>query len=159
MSDASSWAGVIISIGAFAMSIAAYRRAGALKSTDLRIEVRTLANTLRSAIAALPALLDLAHESRMRVLAATAGALSGDAKLWEEQVAANRSLLAKLAAPTEQNYAKHTHQALEDELVALRGLRDQVDATRERYLSALAADEKERGRLKNAVAAIVPRSN
>jgi hypothetical protein len=103
----------------------------------------------------MPALLDRACASRMAVLAANGLVRSGTAKLWDDQVAGDRSLVAQLVVPAEQNYARHSHQALEDELVALRAVRDQVDAIRDRYVSALAADDKERDRLKDAATARV----
>lgn len=120
---------------------AGYLRSGRVKALDLRLELHKAEDAVRDLLSELPALIELADQSRSAIYVA-------DAKmLWDQSCAADRSEIASMQEqlPAEgSDYRRLSNKSLEDRLVAMNRLRVRGTRMREKYLSALAGVEKKR---------------
>ena len=124
-----------------------YRRSQQIKRLDLRLELRKQVADVRSVIDALPGLLERSQASHIAVLAAMGMAQSGASESWmaawksDFQTAKD---LAREAPDADETYQHAKHQDLETKLVEVHTLATKVVALRDKYLTELASDDKER---------------
>lgn len=133
------------------MGVIAYRRAGALKSIDLRLELRRLDVDLQRVIEGLPHLLEKAKKSREAINAAKgmfkSGAMQGWQQHWEQDLAAVQDLPQRLPC-VDFNFDKATHKSLEHKLIEVHKLRGLADRFANKYEASLAADDGDRDHLR-----------
>jgi len=143
--------GMITGVTGMVISIANYRRVSRMKALDLRLELRKTYNASRATAEGLFDLINGADTSRVAVLAAIGGINSGNHQLWQQECAADRvrveALLAKLAE-ADTDFAKLTPEALESAIVEIADLKAQADGHHDKYVAALAADDRSRERIR-----------
>jgi len=91
--------------------------------------------------------LDFVHQSHLRVLAATGRNQSGEMKLFEEDVAKDRTRLRGLLGSQprrESNYERLTPSELEKLMVAAHAFHAQVANLRGKYQMLFESDEERR---------------
>jgi hypothetical protein len=142
-----SYTGAVTGIAGAVMGFVSYRRSGAMKTLDLRIELRKAESIVRAEIQNLPGLLGKAKRSRTNVLAATggigSGAFQGWTAGWNEDFAIIELLKNRLPMSPD-NYRSLNAVALEDQLVSIHALRHETNLLGEKYLSFLGDDDKSR---------------
>jgi hypothetical protein len=124
-----------------------YRRVQQIKALDLRLELRKQVSDVRSIIDALPGLLEWSRMSHVAVLAAMglsqSGAFEGWTAAWKGDLKAAQDL-AREAPDADETYQRSKRENLETKLVEVHTLATKVAALRDKYLKALASDDKER---------------
>ena len=146
--------GTITAIAGAVMGYVSYRRISRLKALDLRLELRTREADIREALGGLPQLLNKANDSRFAVAAAIGTLRTGAMEVWKEQVKADLTAVRELENGlhrSNDNYARLTHRELEDKLVDAHRLLAVVNQYAEKYRAELAADDRERDRIRNAM--------
>ncbi len=132
------------------MGVVAYRRAGALKAIDLRLELRRLDSDLQRAVEGLPGQLAHAKRSREAVNSAKgmyqSGAMKGWHDQWEIDLAAANELPQQLPC-LNFDFDAATHKELEQKLVEVHTLRAKADALVTKYQGSLEADDRDRDHL------------
>lgn len=142
--------GAITGVIALLVSIASYRRSNAIKSLDLRLELKWGNVDLRSGLTALADLINTAERSRKAVATATGTYGSGRMTLFTDQVVMDRKVCDQLSAdiPTSVNdFRDSSERDLEGLLVKVHALRVTVDRLTATYQASLAADDIDRQRI------------
>jgi hypothetical protein len=127
------------------MGYIAFRRTGAYKALDLRVQLRKDESALRAQLERLPGLLERADGSRQAVLAANGMLGSGAQQIWKTELAADREALAALRAAWLQptpDYAKLNSADLESRTVAVHETAGKAGGLAAKYTSALAEDDQ-----------------
>ena len=143
-------------IGAFAgifgaiLGFISYRKSNAIKSLDLRLELRKSINHFNSTLTETKKLLPEANKSRCHVMAADGMFRSGVMVRWEQQFKNDLSILEELTnnAPTSSNYGNLSSAELESKLVYLHKLQLRLTELRNKYTENLKHDDKDRDRLR-----------
>lgn len=143
--------GAVTGIAGAIMGYISYRHSEKLKALDLRLELRKAEADLRSAVQELPSHLEHARKSRTAIAAATgrhgSGAFQHWINGWEADLAAVRSFEGELP-DANADYTSAKHSELESKLVVVHILGSRAARLRDKYLDALAADDKEREHLR-----------
>ena len=139
--------GAITGITGAVTGITSLRRVRRMKALDLRLELRKAEADLRANSSHLPELLEKADRSHMAVAAFDGSINSGAIGLWKSEVVADKNKVRALLAnvpQAEADYRTLTAEELESKIVATHRLRSAIDQMRDKYIAALAADERKR---------------
>jgi hypothetical protein len=139
--------GSVTGIAGSVMGYVSLRRVGRLKALDLRLEVRKAEADARAISSELPALLEKADKSRMAVAAFEGWMHSGAMDTWKSELAADKAKVRTLLAGIQKDqptYCMLSPEELESEILAVHVLRAAIDQMRDKYISALTADERKR---------------
>jgi hypothetical protein len=140
-------AGMVTGIVGAVMGYIAYRRSGEMKALDLRLQLRKAESDLRDIVERMPHLIDEARGSRLAVTSALgtlrSGAVDSFKSRCESDIALARSLGRELP-PADRDYLDSDYRALEARLVQVHGLTARAVNLRDRYLSEIAKDDKDR---------------
>lgn len=139
--------GAITGVAGAIMGYLGYRRSDKLKVLDLRLELRKAVSGTRVALEQLRKLIDTAKRSRVNNFAARGLSQSGAMKVWIDEVKADNVKIGELhqRAPAEGiNYNTLGPSALESELVAVHKCQKEIEALRDKYVSAMRSDEESR---------------
>jgi len=140
--------GAFTGIAGAIMGFVSYRRSGNIKALDLRLVLRKDQEILRRIVNELPPLIDRAKDSRLRMASArTGGVTSGAIKYWNDEreidLATAKSLQTQLPE-LDFDYSKLTHSDLESQIVAVHSRQLTATQLQQKYLAALAADDRAR---------------
>ena len=139
--------GAVTGIGGAVMGYISYRRTEAIKTLDLRLELRRTEADLRREVDDLPKHLAYAKRSRTAVASATGLLRSGAMKKWLEEWDGDLALAEAMvaSAPSQSSeYATLDQTALEEKLIKAHAAMSNTRALREKYDAMLATDDKER---------------
>ena len=118
-----------------------YRRAGKMKTLDLRLELRKADTEIRNLVRALPELLDRAKVSRESVFVASGRAQSGAMQFCRDELrkdGEHQQRLAQALPAADPDYHGYSPEALEQELVRRHVVLDEakgIAAKCERWLA------------------------
>jgi hypothetical protein len=144
--------GALTGIAGAAMGYVSYRRTEQLKTLDLRVELRKLLTDVHAVCTDLPDLIERADKSRKAVAAATGGHNSGAAAKWGTDLIGDQALLKSLRSKLPESnstFAGASQTDLEERLLHFYALQGQAISLRDRYLSALAEDDRQRDHIRN----------
>jgi hypothetical protein len=139
--------GAVTGIAGFVLGYVSYRRSQKLKSLDLRLELNRRLAEVRTTISELPDLLHRSKQSRDSVLAALGTFRTGAHTVWTthwKNDLAEAQDLAKELPPADERFQQATHDDLEGQLLAVHALELKSGRIRDKYLEALAADDRDR---------------
>ena len=143
--------GAITGSAALVLAWISYRRSQQIKALDLRLELRKQVSDVRTVVEALPDLLERSRASRMAVLAAI-GVLKSDAfEIWEADLESDLKTAQALTwevPDADETYQRSKHQDLETKLVEVHTLAGNAARLRDKYLTELAYDDKQRDHIK-----------
>jgi hypothetical protein len=155
------YVGMVTGLFGAVMGYLGYRYAKSMKVLDLRLQLRKDESDFIACVESLPALLDLAKQSRIHVNAAIGLGRSGNEQIflnaWEVDLQAMNTLKSKLPDPN--RYYPTDPAALEAEIVVSHSFGSQASALKAKYQAELAADDKSRERIHAAMLAKVARSS
>jgi hypothetical protein len=143
--------GAITGIAGAVMGYISYRRTEALKTLDLRLELRRAETDLRREVEDLPKHLNYAKRSRTAVASAAGRLQSGAMKKWLEEWDADLALAKAMAASVpsrSSDYVALDQAALEEKLIKAHAAAGNVRALRGKYDATLASDDKEREQIR-----------
>jgi hypothetical protein len=143
--------GAVTGIAGAIMGYVSYRRTEQLKTLDLRVELRKLLTDVRALCADLREVMTRASKSRKAVAAATGGRSSGAAMKWETDLADDQGLLKSIQSQLPESnstFARSSQSELEERLLHFFALQGQAVGLREKYQSALAADDRQRDHIR-----------
>lgn len=152
MSDALSWIGVATGVAGTIMGYVAYRRTGAYKALDLRLQLRKDEGRLRAELDRLPTLLEQADGSKRRIYAAEGN--TGRAQVWLNQMTADRARVDALRATWLQPAPKYDllkNAELESRTIDVHAAADEAEALRDKYVAELASDDRRREQRARAI--------
>jgi hypothetical protein len=138
--------GAITGLAGFVLGWTNYRRLQQIKALDLRLELRKQVSDIRAVVEALPDLLERSRASRSAVVAAT-GFRTGAFETWKAALESDLMTAQALASElpdADETYQRSKHQNLETKLVEVHALAAKAARLRDKYLTALASDDKER---------------
>jgi hypothetical protein len=124
-----------------------YRRLEQIKALDLRLELRKQVSDVRALVEELPDLLERSLVSRSAVLAAMGASRSSASEIWRAGFESDLKVAHTLAAELPAADETHQHskpENLESKLVEIHALAAKAAGLRDKYVAALASDEKER---------------
>ena len=139
--------GTITGLAGFVLGWTSYRRSQQIKALDLRLELRKQASDVRAAVEELPDLLERSRASRSAVLAAMGVLKSGAFETWKAALESDLKTaqdLARELPDADETYQLSKHQNLETKLVEVHALAAKATRLRNKYLTELAYDDKER---------------
>jgi hypothetical protein len=139
--------GAITGLAGFVLGWTNYRRLQQIKALDLRLELRKQVSDVRTVVEALPDLLERSRKSRSAVLAAKGLLQTGAFKIWKAALESDlktAQALARELPDTDETYQRSKHQNLETKLVEVHALAVKAARLRDKYLTELASDDKER---------------
>lgn len=143
--------GAITGIAGAVMGYISYRRTEDLKSLDLRLELKKAESDLHLTVSELPGQIEHAKRSRQSILSANGQYRSGIAQKWatqwEQDLSAADEMLSKLPS-LENDYSSFSQKELEARLVSLHREAALATKLKEKYEAEVAADEKERDRIR-----------
>jgi hypothetical protein len=141
--------GAITGPTALVLAWISYRRWQQVKALDLRLELRKQASDVRAAVAELPDLLEQSRASRIAVLAGMGALQSGTWKAELESDLYTAQALARELPNADEAYHRLKHRDLETKLVKVHAIAARATRLRNKYLRALASDDKEREHIAN----------
>jgi hypothetical protein len=145
--------GAVTGISGAVMGYIGYRHSRSMKALDLRLQLRKDESDFRACVESLPALLDLAKQSRTRVLAATGLGRSGNEQIflqaWEVDLLSVNALKSKLGG-FEGSYSTNPAE-LESKIIDVHRLGSEANELKTKYLNALAKDDKARDQIRAEV--------
>lgn len=124
-----------------------YRRAGKMKTLDLRLELRKADTEIKSLVLGLPGLLDRAKLSRERILAANGRAQSGAMQFCHGELredGEHQQRLAQALPADDPDYRGYPPEALEQELVRRHAALGEAKGIVSKYEGWLADDNQAR---------------
>ena len=124
-----------------------YRRAGKMKTLDLRLELRKADTEIKSLVLGLPGLLDRAKQSRERILAASGRAESGAMQFCRDELRKDgerQQRLAQALPAADSDYRGYSPEALEQELVRRHSALGEAKEVASKYERWLADDNQAR---------------
>jgi hypothetical protein len=139
--------GAVTGISGAIMGYLSYRKAGAIKSLELRLELMKVGVEVFQKADDLGALLTRAKRSRDAVAAATGMYKSGAREKWMRQFAADEESLATINESVDDlnvDYSTSTLQQLEKAIGELHALRVIVQGISERYATFISEDDRAR---------------
>lgn len=148
-----NWLGLVGAITgplSIAMSIAAYRRTGALKATDLTVEILKRRNRLAIEAPALLPNLELADRSRKAVASAKGIRQSGAMTHWDRTFQADKASAVQLTQQAEvaaEPSKKDSVAALTQLLSTTDLLLEKINRLHSKYAATIAADNVDRDRI------------
>jgi hypothetical protein len=137
--------GTITGVAGIIMGYVGYRRSCKMKALDLRLELRKAVSDARVALEQLRDFIQIASRSRVNNLAARGMSQSGSMKSWKAEVNADNVKLGKLykhVPADEINYNTLGPNELESELVAVHKCQREIEAIRDKYISAMRSDKR-----------------
>jgi hypothetical protein len=142
---------LVVAAGSLYLAYLAWRRTGSDRRLRLRQDARELGLLLDDSIATIAR----ARGSRQRVLSMEQAALSGNAKIFEDEATADDAELKQLQERARAELA-HIDRGISDDdvetkLVDAAGIKTRVVQIREKYLAALAEDDKKRAEKRQAM--------
>jgi hypothetical protein len=149
--------GTVTGVAGAIMGYIGYRHSRTMKALDLRLQLRKHESDFRACVERLPALLDLAKQSRTRVLAATGLGRSGNEQIflqgWEADLLLVNALKSKLLE-FDGNYSTSPTE-LETRIVEVHRFGSEAKELKAKYLAELATDDKSREQIRADVRARV----
>jgi len=139
--------GAATGIAGGVMGWISYRRSEALKSLDLRVELRKAENDLRSTLEDLPRFIEHALRSRSAVSAAKGTRKSGAMTKWEDEVAddlASAHGMQKALPPADTDLQGISQIELERRFGETHASAGAAQRLRNKYLEWGARDDKDR---------------
>jgi hypothetical protein len=139
--------GAITGPAALVLAWISYRRSQQIKALDLRLELRKQVSDVRTVVEALPDLLERSRVSRIAVLAGIGVLKSGAFEIWKAELESDLKTAQALAwevPDADETYQRSKHQDLETKLVEVHTLAGNAARLRDKYLTELAYDDKER---------------
>ena len=127
-----------------------YRRAGKMKTLDLRLELRKGDAEIRSVVLGLPELLDRAKQSREHILAASGRAQSGAMLFCRDELRKDgerQQRLAQALPAADPDYRGYSPEALEQELVRRHAALGEAKEIASKYERWLADDNQDRAQV------------
>ena len=150
--------GIVTGVASLVLGCINHRRLQQIKSLDLRLEFRKQVSDVRAVSDALPDLLERSRQSRIAVLAAIGLAQSGASESWMDAWKIDFQAAQELAREvpeSNETYQRSRYQDLEPKLVEIHALAAKAARLRDKYLDALASDDKEREHIRADVRARV----
>ena len=147
INDVTGIIGAITGPAALVLAWISYRRSQQVKALDLRVELRKQASDVRAAVLELADLLERSRASRIAVLAAMGALQSGGFETWKAELESDlytAQALARELPNADEAYHRLKHQDLETKLVKVHAIAAKVTRLRNKYLRALAYDDKQR---------------
>ena len=135
--------GAITGVGGLIIAIAANRKVQAMKSLDLRLELRKGVNDLRLSFEKMPGIINYADKSKHAVASAKGVSLSGGMKRWEKQVADSKTQLAALSLKipdASEKFENLSTSELENEIVKTHDTQQRMNALESFFKEALVQD-------------------
>lgn len=153
--DWASYVGMATGIAGAVTGYLGYRRAAGMKTLDLRVEVRKLADEIATELTELPTLIDRAHKSRTALRQGAGLGRTGGMTEWSVQVSADRDRASQLQREWQplDGYMTLSASELETRLVELHRLHLAVRTLSDKYRESLAHDEQEREFIRRQIAA------
>jgi hypothetical protein len=142
--------GAITGVIGAVLGLRGYRHAKAIKSLDLRIELKKYANDARLELSDLSKFIDKVHGSHVNVSAVIGTLNSGGMEAWKEQRARDAKEVRALGddlPPADRDYAQLPDADLEAQLVAVHKTLSRARQLRQHYQRRLELDDKERERI------------
>ena len=139
--------GTITGVAGAIMGYISYRKANSLKSLDLRLELRRAVTDCHEIANSLSPFIDQVDSSRKAVASASGRLRSGIMERWVEDVAADRARVSQLIAAlpnVDELFQDLQPEQLESKLVEVHRLKLQVASLKDKYDSALQADDQAR---------------
>ena len=139
--------GAVTGIAGAIMGYLSYRKAGAIKSLELRLELMKVGVEVFQKANDLDALFARAKHSRDAVAAATGMYKSGAREKWMQQFAADEESLATINEAVDDpnvDYSKSTLPQLEKATGELHALRVIVEGISGRYVASINEDDRSR---------------
>ena len=127
-----------------------YRRAGKMKTLDLRLELRKADTEIKNLVRALPELLDRAKLSRESILAASGRAQSGAMQFCRDELrkdGEHQQRLAQALPVADPDYRGYAPEALEEELVRRHAALGEAKRIASKYEGWLADDNQARAQV------------
>ena len=127
-----------------------YRRAGKMKTLDLRLELRKADTEIRNLVRALPELLDRAKVSRESVFVASGRAQSGAMQFCRDELRKDgerQQRLAQALPADDPDYRGYSPEALEQELVRRHAALGEAKGIASKYEGWLADDNQARAQV------------
>ena len=127
-----------------------YRRAGKMKTLDLRLELRKADTEIKNLLRALPELLDRAKLSRESILAASGRAQSGAMQFCRDELRNDgdrQQRLAQALPADDSDYRGYSPEALEHELIRRHAALGEAKGIASKYEGWLADDNQARAHL------------
>ncbi|SFJ55558.1 hypothetical protein SAMN05192543_108105 [Paraburkholderia megapolitana] len=147
MADLPAYIGILTGLMGTSIAIAAYVRSNQIKKLDLRLELRKGLGDAHEALSTLRALIEVAANSRPRVLAMRGLGRSGNMVAWEQSIAADLARLEEIAAALQSessDFITRSPKQLESEIVAAHKIKASLFTLIEKYREELAADDEAR---------------
>jgi hypothetical protein len=145
--------GAVTGIAGAVMGFISYRRTNEMKTLDLRLELMKLLVQLFHQVDSVGELIERAERSRQAVAAATGMRKSGAFERWLKQVEADRESLGVINEAFEELNVDHSAASatdLESKIVEAHALKTTLDAMHQKYSSALAEDDAQRGHIRES---------
>ena len=127
-----------------------YRRAGKMKTLDLRLELRKVDAEIKSFVLGLPELLDRVKLSRESILAASGRAQSGAMQFCRDELRKDgerQQRLAQALPADDPDYRGYSPEALEQELVRRHAALGEAKWIASKYERWLADDNQARAQV------------
>ncbi|MDP9891542.1 transposase-like protein [Variovorax boronicumulans] len=150
--------GAVTGISGAIMGYLSYRKAGAIKSLELRLELMKIGVEVFQKADDLGALLARAKRSRDAVAAATGMYKSGAREKWIQQFAADEESLTAINESVDAlniDYSQSTLQQLEKAIGELHAFRVVVNGISARYTASISEDDRSREVLRDQTRARV----
>ena len=149
--------GAVTGVAGAIMGFISYRKTNEIKGLELRLELRRRTHDLHAVLSELPELLRRAKRSRVAVAAATGKRGSGAMEQWSQQWETDQGevkAVADAAPPDSQDLNRLTLTELEQQLATVHQGHARAVALRDRYIAAMAADDRERDHLREDMRAV-----
>jgi hypothetical protein len=152
---------LLVAAGSLWVAYLAFRRTGADRLADKRLQLRQNARELGLLINDAIERLAYARQSHRAVLAMIGLGLSGNAQIFEQEANADDAELRQLRDRAQAEFLEidpATDTELETKLVNVHGIKMRVDQIRAKYAAVLADDDVRRAERRREVADKVNRS-
>lgn len=149
--------GAVTGVAGAIMGFISYRKTNEIKELELRLELRRRTHDLHAVLSELPELLRRAERSHVAVAAATGKRGSGAMVQWSQQWETDQGevkSIADAAPPEGQDLIALTLTELEQQLASVHQVHARAVTLRDRYIAALAADDRERDHLREDMRAV-----
>jgi hypothetical protein len=141
--------GTVCGVGGLVVAILSYRRAGSVTLLNLRLQLRQALNDLQLLRGGIEEHLELANESRKRVMAAQGAWTGGAGEIWKSEFAEDKAALnalLEIAPQPPDDYENLSTAELERQLAQVHRSFGELRKIREKYQRTLDQDDEWRRR-------------
>jgi hypothetical protein len=139
--------GGVTGILGLVISIVNYRRVSHIKALDMRLDLRRKSSDYLDLVKTLPAHLEHANQSRIRVSAALGLSGSGIMVVWQREFDSDRAKADELMLTSAQfagDFKTLSRDELEARLIELHSLDGRARRMKEKYAASIATDDRDR---------------